>query len=136
MKTRWLVLDTVVGALLKLAALVAIAVWGLPQIGIVIPLWAVGLIGAALMGQSYYSHLIAVRLRKKKPVAGPETMTGRRCVVVRSLAPHGYVRVDGELWQATSSDGVLEEGAEAIVEALDGLRLVVKPVVKTDRPAP
>ena len=55
-------------------------------------------------------------------------MVGRKGFALTRLNPDGYVRVQGERWQAAiAADGAAIERNEAIyVEAIDGLKLTVK----------
>jgi membrane-bound serine protease (ClpP class) len=66
---------------------------------------------------------------QRRPIAtGREAMVGAVAVVRRKLEPRGKVAVMGELWDAELHDGgTLEEGAEAQVMSVDGMRLVVAP---------
>lgn len=67
---------------------------------------------------------------RRSPVrSGAEGVVGSVGVVKRALAPDGRVYVQGELWDAFSSDGQ-EIAADTRVEVtrLDGMRLEVKPV--------
>ncbi len=64
--------------------------------------------------------------RKRRATVGVETLVGRRAVVVRSLAPSGQVKLDGEVWAARSAT-LLEPGATVVVERVDGLTLDVVP---------
>jgi len=53
------------------------------------------------------------------------------CTARTYLNPNGQVFLHGELWQATTSDEKpVKKGEQVTVEALDGLRLIVK---KTDK---
>jgi len=126
MNTKWILFDAVIGGVLKQAALVAIAFWGLPQLGYSLPLWAVVLIGLALAVQSGFSYVIALRVQKRKPVMGSQTMIGKHCLAITVLNPEGYVRVDGELWQAVSAAGVVEAGTKVLVIAVKNMALMVK----------
>jgi membrane-bound ClpP family serine protease len=126
MKTRWLVLDTVVVAILKEAALVVVALWGLPMLGLNLPLWLVVLIGMALAVQSYFSHMLTVKAQRKRSLVGLDTMVGRCGVVASTLHPDGYVKVDGELWKAVAAEGEIERGAVVEVEAVEGMMVRVK----------
>jgi membrane-bound serine protease (ClpP class) len=69
--------------------------------------------------------------RRWRPRVGAETMIGMRAEVVTPLRPTGQVRVNGELWEATSSTG-LDTGDTAIVRAIDGLTLTVEPASATE----
>ncbi len=123
---RWLVFDAVLGGILKEGALIAVALWVLPAMGYYLPLWVIVVIGLALAVQSGFSYVIAARLLKLKPVTGPQTMIGKRCVTTTILNPDGYVRIDGELWRAVSAGGAVAAGMTVLVVAVDGMSLTVR----------
>jgi membrane-bound ClpP family serine protease len=55
---------------------------------------------------------------------------GKQGEVVETLAPTGYIRVDGELWKATvpASAAPLAAGRHVVVRAAEGLTLLVDEV--------
>jgi membrane-bound serine protease (ClpP class) len=59
--------------------------------------------------------------RRRRARVGAEAMVGARAVVLED----GWVRVAGERWRARA-DGPLEPGSAVVVEAVDGLTLVVR----------
>ena len=59
--------------------------------------------------------------RRRKSAVGPEALVGRKAVV----ATPTQVRVAGELWEARS-DAPLRVGEAVVVQAVDGLTLVVE----------
>ena len=66
--------------------------------------------------------------RRRPYAAGEESMTGSVGSVREPLNPSGMVFVNGALWQATSTGGPVEAGAQVRVVGVDGLRLRVEPV--------
>jgi membrane-bound serine protease (ClpP class) len=71
-----------------------------------------------------------IKIQRKKPIFGKESMIGMIGTTRTNLNPDGQVFLHGEIWQATTSDEKpVKKGEQVIVEALDGLRLIVK---KTD----
>jgi membrane protein implicated in regulation of membrane protease activity len=54
-------------------------------------------------------------------------LVGARGRAVEPLAPRGYVRVEGELWQAEAINGHIALGAEVVVREAQGLTLRVEP---------
>ncbi len=56
---------------------------------------------------------------------------GGEAIVETRLAPSGYVRIHGELWQAEVEDGVkpIEKGEVVSVRGIRGLVLLVRPRV-------
>jgi membrane protein implicated in regulation of membrane protease activity len=66
------------------------------------------------------------RMRAHKVRTGVEDLVGATGEVTSPLAPHGQIRVRGELWEARSPTPV-EPGAEVRVVAVEGLTLEVTP---------
>lgn len=64
--------------------------------------------------------------RRRRPQAGAETLVGARAVVLVACAPDGQVRVQGERWLARCPAGAAV-GDEVVVQAVDGLTLLVEP---------
>jgi membrane protein implicated in regulation of membrane protease activity len=66
------------------------------------------------------------------PQAGADALIGQAGVVTEAIKPledTGKVRVDGQEWRATS-DGKLTSGAQIVVVAVKGAKLLVKPMVR------
>ena len=63
--------------------------------------------------------------KRRKAVLGAETLMGRTPKVVRPCRPLGFVRLDGELWQAQCADGA-DRGDEVRVVGFEGLTLIVE----------
>lgn len=68
------------------------------------------------------------RSRGRPPATGESTLVGAIAVVRHPLDPEGMVFLQGELWQATSTDGTVGRGEMVRVLSVDGLRLMVTPV--------
>jgi len=122
----------ILSSLLEEAALVAFVLWGLPQLGIEIPLAGLIALMAALGGYNVISYRLGSRALERKPVAGLPDMVGTKGKAVSRLAPRGLVRIKGELWEATSSNVNIDVGEEVIVVGQDGLRLVVAKIGNKD----
>jgi membrane protein implicated in regulation of membrane protease activity len=65
--------------------------------------------------------------RRRRAAVGAEAMLGRTAVVVTALAPQGQVKLDGELWLATSETPVSPD-EQVVVAEIDGLLLRVDPI--------
>ena len=116
----------IISTLLEEAALVIIVRWGLPQIGVHIPL--PGLI-ALMMAWGAYSviiYRIGSRALRRKQLVGLPDMIGSKGKVVSPLAPEGLVRIRGELWIAKSEGSEMQPDREVIVVGQDSLKLVVR----------
>ena len=68
---------------------------------------------------------LALKSRDAKSVMGVESMIGQKALVRQALAPKGRVLLRGEIWNAYCNSHA-EVGKTVIVEAVDGLKLIVK----------
>ncbi len=112
--------------LLEEAALVVIVLWGLPQLGIHIPLAGLIALMVAWGAFSIFTYRMGSRALKRKPVLGLPAMVGSKGKAVSPLAPQGFIRIKGELWEAKLADGRADTGEEVTVVEQDGLKLVVR----------
>jgi len=112
--------------LLEEAALVAIVLWGLPQLGIRIPLPGLIALMVAWGAFSVFIYQVGSRALRRKPLAGMLTMVGSRGKAASPLAPDGFVRIKGELWEAKSAGGKIGTKEEVMVVEQDGLKLIVR----------
>jgi membrane-bound serine protease (ClpP class) len=118
----------IVTTLLEEAALVAVVLWLLPRLGIDIPLWGLILMVVALGTYALVTYRLGKRALDKKPITSLDI--GSRGRATTSISPTGYVRVNGELWQA-SSDLTIGAGEEITVVGMKGMTLLVSPVKGT-----
>jgi len=116
----------IVSSLLEEVALVAIVLWGLPQIDVHIPLAGLVAMMVALGVYDIFSYRMGSKALGQRPVMGLPAMVGSRGKVVSPLSPEGMVKIKGELWKAASEGGVLDIGDEITVVGQDGLRLIVR----------
>jgi len=110
--------------------LAAIVLMGLGR-WIDVPGWAGGVLVVAWIAKDFalYPWLRAsYEIDVRDPVE--QQLVGADAIVTQALAPRGYVRLRGELWQAEALDGSVESGTTVKVVAAHGLRLVVR---KADR---
>ena len=112
--------------LLYEAIIVAVILWGLPRWGIHIPLYGLILICIAFAVYEVISFLIGSRTLRRKPLPGLTTMVGIEGQVVNRLAPEGFVRIGGELWNARAENGSIDVGVDVIVLRQSGLKVVVR----------
>ena len=120
----------VISTLLEEAALVAIILFGLPRLGIKLPLVVLIILMVAWGVFSVFTYRMGSRALKRKPVTGLPAMVGSKGKTVSPLAPEGFVRIKGELWEAKSVGGEINVGEEVTVVGQDGLKLTVR---KSDR---
>jgi len=122
----------IISTILEEAAIVVIVRWGLPEIGVDIPLWGLIILMVVWLAYSVVTYRIGSRALRRKPVVGLPDMVGSKAKVVSPLAPEGLVRIRGELWVAKSAGGEMELGREVIVVGQDSLKLVVRESHATD----
>lgn len=78
-----------------------------------------------------YIRWVVGPMRKKKVMAGPESIIGSVGVALTDLNPEGEVRVEGLVWRARSTSPV-KAGARVRVVSREGLTLIVEPVHGSD----
>lgn len=83
-------------------------------------------VGALGVVGGLYVRWILGPLRKRRKLTGPESLIGKRGVVVSTLSPTGEVRVEGIIWRARTSSGEIKEGEPVVVRAIEGLVLLVE----------
>jgi len=106
--------------------LLAVAVlWGLPYLGIHIPIAGLVVLMVALATYAVISYRVVSRSLKKKPIVGLPAMIGSKAKVVSPLAPEGLVKIRDELWKAKSAGTKIDAGEEVTVVGQDGLELIV-----------
>jgi len=116
----------VVSTTLEEVALAAGVLWGLPHLGIYIPLWVLIIVMLAWGSYAVITYRMGSRALRKKPITGLLDMVGSEGVVVSSLVPEGMVRIKGELWVAKAAGGKVNAGEEITVVGQDGLKLIVR----------
>ncbi len=124
MKNARLVL-AIITNLLDEAIIVAAIIFGLPRLGINIPLWGTILICVAFLIYAYIFYRIGSTILKKKPLPGLSDMVGMEGKAASKLNPDGLIRIEGELWKARSQSGTIESGDSVIVTGQTGLKLLV-----------
>ncbi|MFC1998261.1 NfeD family protein [Chloroflexota bacterium] len=126
-----LFIKSLLGALVIDVILAVVFFWLLPQrnaevslalkIGIlaVFPLWSV------------LTYVPKKRALSKEVISPAQAMVGKRGRAITRLNPEGTVRINFEIWNATSSGDTIEEGEQVTVLSMDGLVLTVQ---KEDSP--
>jgi membrane-bound serine protease (ClpP class) len=87
---------------------------------------------ATLAGVVIFFVSRGLAARRLPPATGAEGLVGQIAKSRTALTPDGTVFVEGERWNATSTAGHVEAGAEVRVVAVEKLRLVVEPVELPD----
>ncbi len=116
----------ILSTLLEEAALAAIVLWGLPQLGIHLPLAVLIILMAVLAAYAVITYRLGSQALRRKPVAGLSDMVGSQGRVVSPLDPEGLVRIKGELWKSKSAGRRIEVGEEVTVVGQEGLKLIVR----------
>lgn len=116
---------TIVTTLLEGVALVLVVLWLLPMFGVNIPLWGLILATTALGTYSFVNYRISRRALARRPIVSPDV--GSRGRATTLISPTGYVRVNGELWPA-SSQSTVGPGEEIAVAGMEQMRLLISPV--------
>ncbi|TEU18979.1 MAG: NfeD family protein [Dehalococcoidia bacterium] len=130
MKHRSYTVLAITTSLLEEAALVAVVLWLLPGVAINIPLWGLILMMIALGVYNYINYRLGKKALTKKPMISPDI--GSRGRAATPISPTGYVRVNGELWRA-SSNSTIDAGEEIAVVGIEGMTLLISPIEKDNR---
>ncbi|MCB1948297.1 MAG: nodulation protein NfeD [Burkholderiales bacterium] len=97
---------------------------GVPGYGVSIPLIAT----FALLSAAFFLLVLgmAIKARQRPVVSGVEHLMHSTAEVLNDFSEHGWVRVQGERWEAQTSTP-LRRGEKVRVVAIDGLVLKVEP---------
>jgi membrane-bound serine protease (ClpP class) len=100
---------------------IALAIFLLPQ-----P-W--GLIAIVVAAVADVTEVIVFRWwsQRKRARVGVQVLVGKTAIALSALAPHGQVRIAGEIWEAHSASPIAR-GEEVVVRGIDGLTLLVEQV--------
>ena len=127
MKTTERLIFAIIGTSLQEAILFAVWRWGLPYLGIDLPLYILILGMIAVLIYSVIIFRVVTRTLSRRDVVGLPDMINGKGKVVSLLSPEGQVKIKGEIWNAWSMDGDIDRGDEIIVMGQDdGLRLIVR----------
>jgi len=120
----------IVSTIMEETAIAFGMLWGLPKLGLVLPLWvSLSIMIPVMILRAYYSIFTFRKgtiALKSTQIPGLHNMVGMKGVVVRSLNPEGLVRIRGELWIAKTSGAEMEPGNEIIVTGQERLKLQVE----------
>ncbi|MFC1964718.1 NfeD family protein [Chloroflexota bacterium] len=130
-KKTYIIFNTATG-LLKGAALAAFVLWLLPLLGINIPAWGLILVVVAFLIYEIVTFRLGRRALERKPAIWAEAIVGCCGKATTPLTPNGYVKVQGELWRALSSDTNINEGDDIVVVEMNRLTLRVAPLSGTE----
>jgi len=103
---------------------VVVALLVLPRFDIKIPAVALVLIMVGWFVMSAFLYVVGIRALDRKPIDGPDSIIGKKGIVVQALNPKGQVKINGELWGAESDENI-DTGEEIIVTGHSGIKLMV-----------
>lgn len=94
------------------------------------PGWVLWSLLAFWVTKDIFWFFFVWRAYNTRPFGQKPTMLGKEGVVEVSLAPSGYVRIQGEIWRAESMEKgkPLQKGNRVRVCGVRGLTLIVEPV--------
>jgi membrane-bound ClpP family serine protease len=122
----------IISTILEEVAIALIVVWGLPKIGVNIPILVLVPVIAVWLFYSVYTYQKGTKVLKTENVPGMSSMIGTRGTVVSPLNPSGWVMIMGELWAATSTTDEIQPGKEVIVTGQKGLKLEVRDKIDSE----
>jgi membrane protein implicated in regulation of membrane protease activity len=114
----------IISVILEEAAIVVVALLVLPRFDIKIPAVALVLIMVGWFVMSAFLYVVGIRALDRKPIDGPDSIIGKKGIVVQALNPKGQVKINGELWGAESDENI-DTGEEIIVTGHSGIKLMV-----------
>jgi len=115
----------IISTLLEETAIAVIVLFGLPRVGVHIPLAGLIAIMVVWGAFSVFTYRVGSRALALKPTVSLPDMVNSKGKVVSPLDPDGLVRIRGELWVAESATGRMDTGEEIVVVGQEGLKLVV-----------
>jgi membrane-bound ClpP family serine protease len=113
----------IITTLLDEILIIFLLVWGLPKLGIHLPIALLVLIGVLWTSFAVMMYVFGSKILRKKPVTGFTDMSGCKGKVVKSLSPEGMIKIDGELWKARTNESPI--GVNEEVEVLSQNRLIL-----------
>ncbi len=113
---------------LEEVALVLLWRWGLPYLGIYLPLPVLIAVMVVWAAYAVVSFMLVTCSLKKAALAGLPAMVGCCGKVVKPLNPQGMVKIASELWGAECTGGEIESGAAVQVVGQEGLKLIVRKI--------
>lgn len=129
MSTKGYVIFTIATGLLKATVLAAIVLWLLPLLWEVnIPVWGLILLAVVFAIYEVITFRLGRRALRRRPIISLQAIIGRCGKATTPLTPGGYVRVEGELWRALSSDTHISRGDDIVVVEVNRLTLSVAPL--------
>jgi membrane-bound ClpP family serine protease len=83
-----------------------------------------GLLPKTRLGKRFFLH-DSIGATSQPPPAVAEAVVGKICEAATTLAPSGYVLIEGRRYEAFSQSGHVARGTQLKVVAVDNFRLIV-----------
>jgi len=115
----------IISTIFEESVIALVVLFGLPQIGVNIPLAGLVALMAIWLILSVVIYQAGSRALQKKPWDLLPSVVGCEGEVVNPLRPEGMVRVKGELWAATSEGDKIAPGEEVMITKVEALKLWV-----------
>lgn len=110
------------GSMMLIKASSPLELAGISKLLIVVTTALVALLFLAVIGAG-------LKAQKRKPVTGLEAMIGLKGITLTDLVPDGRVKVQGEMWNASSVSGNINKGEEVRINAIKKFTLYVEKIV-------
>lgn len=94
---------------------------------LVLPWWLALIFYLPILAAYLYTAWRGWQTQYLPPATGPEAMIGHRATVVRAAGGLTQVQYQGEVWRAISEQS-LQPHQEVVIQAVEGLTLVVAPL--------
>lgn len=94
--------------------------------GFGVDIWLILLTALIFAGLMALLVTAVVRGQKRTVTTGFEGLLGKKALAKTELNPDGKVFVSGEIWNAVSENGHVEQGEEVVITGIDGLKLKVR----------
>lgn len=124
----------IVSTIIEVLLIVVIALWGLPQLGITVPVWVIPIAAVLWLAYSVYTYQKGTNALKGGHIIGFPNMIGTIGKATGTLNPDGMVKIRGELWSATSIAGQIDPGSDVIVTSQKRLKLEVDTITPENYP--
>lgn len=117
---------TILATSLEEIGIAFFVLWGLPRMGVQIPLGGLIAIMSGLAVYSVVSYRLGIKAMLRKPLPGFSNMEGMRGWVTEPLTPTGTVRIGSEFWKAWADGCHIEINVEVVIVKREGLKLIVR----------
>jgi len=121
----------IIGTILHETAIVVIWLWGLPELGVFLPVWLLVIVMVLWGGYATAAFMIVTKALRREVVIGLPAMIGGKGKAISPLSPEGQVMVMSEIWTARAVDGNMKAGEEVLVVGQEGLILYVRRLGQT-----